>query len=768
MVLTFLTLLILGSAAHAAPPTLMATTPAPAQSAPQQGDTDQEQTEGEAQEGTTTQPPPVQPEGAAPESADASGVSPQPSQAVQAEAQGNTDLNRDPVDPSTLEFALQGDTVVASSGGSPVWRLPFPEGSGATQGLLESEGELYVGHGNSVLQLNPETGEVTSRWLVSGQVDSVERVNENTISMTVEHAPGLSERFTLRQGNLQTPVRFGLDPQTFTYLRDEAQVPNPAVRLEQDPTNPWLYLAVGLQESDPNTAQEVLTQGVEAAQSFYDLAGLTQVLEENGERTLAEEAFTRALEDFANRGYDPRLLTDAGLEQAYNFPLIPLQEAVANNNVISADFWAERLLLAAPYVPGASTAFANYANLIQDEVSLEQVNYWRSQSRNTVTTGLSGLDNLAGSLGNVGWFAALAVLIAIFTLHLTLLFKYWLPQSQDIKRQRAEQGKGGQAARLLAIRYYTITEKLVLVLMFLVVIALVGLASWNDRSAGLPLATESGTLANREALAYLERADLMGVRGAFIRGYATQIAGEARDAQGDYETAAGYAPALNNLGVLTDDGDLFQQALDLSPNLPEARYNLGQTQNETPTILFQEQYRPDQALLATPTQDDFQNAVSGTWNDALSGVFTSPWADLRSAQPTFFTPIVWTVILVVFFLLLLFNFLFLFVPRPRSGRNAPRTLVYQILAVLVPGSGLADEAWGFFLIVPWAILGLDVVSQWANWGIDLGFSARTDYIALGVIYVVNLIAFIIEYGSYRRRMRALQAQSSAPAAGSRA
>ena len=714
--------------------------------------------EGEETEDEVTQPP--SDESNATGGVGATNPTPEPTEAVQSEAEGNTDLNRNPVDPSTLEFSIQGDTAVATSNGSPIWQLPFPENSGATQGLLESEGELYVGHGNSVLRLNPETGAVEARWLVSGQVDSVERVNENTVSMTVEHEEGLSERFTLRNGSLQTPVRFGLEPQIYEYLQNEALVDNPAARLEQDPTNPWLYLAVGLAESDPSTAQEILTQGVEVAQSFYDLAGLAQVLEENGERNLAEEAFTRALEDFAARGYDPRLLTDVGLQEAYNFPLNPLQNAVESENVISADFWAEKLLLAAPYVPGASTAFSNYADLIEDEVSLEEVSYWRGQSRSTVTTGLSGLDNLAGSLGNIGWYAALAMLAAIFLLHLTLLFKYWIPQGQDIKRRRAEQGRGSQASRLLVPRYYTITEKLVLILMFLVVIALVGLASWNDRSAGLPLATESGTLANRQALAYLERADLTGGRGAFIRGYAEQVAGETRDAREEYETAAGYAPAINNLGILTEDADLFQQAVDLEPNLPEARYNLGEPQNENPIFLFQERYRPDQALLATPNQNDFQNAVSGTWNDALTGVFTSPWADLRGARPGLFTPVLWTLILIAFFLLLLFNVAFLFLPRPRSGRNAPRTLTYQVLAVLVPGSGLADEAWGFFLIVPWAIVMLDVVAQLAGWGIDMGFSERTDYIALGVIYAVNLVAFIIEYNSYRRRMRALQAEQN--------
>ena len=233
----FLTLLLvsatLGSVTQAAPLTnilLLTQT----QDESETGDSSEAQTDegaqedpsgGEEAEDEVTQPPstlPDESDGATDNTTNnatggvgATNPAPEPTEAVQSEAEGNTDLNRDPVDPSTLEFSLQGDTVVATSGGSPVWQLPFPEGSGATQGLLESEGELYVGHGNSVLQLNPETGAVEARWLVSGQVSSVERVNESTISMTVEHEEGLSERFTLRNGNLQNPVRFGLNTQIF-------------------------------------------------------------------------------------------------------------------------------------------------------------------------------------------------------------------------------------------------------------------------------------------------------------------------------------------------------------------------------------------------------------------------------------------------------------------------------------------------------------------------------------------------------------------------
>jgi hypothetical protein len=64
--------------------------------------------------------------------------------------------------------------------------------------------------------------------------------------------------------------------------------------------------------------------------------------------------------------------------------------------------------------------------------------------------------------------------------------------------------------------------------------------------------------------------------------------------------------------------------------------------------------------------------------------------------------------------------------------------------------------WGLLLLVPWAIIGLDALSELFGWGIGIGLSLRWDYLILIALYVINLVAFIIEFISYSRRMRKLK------------
>lgn len=669
----------------------------------------------------------------------------------------------DPLETAALRVTRNDDGVSAVQGDNMLWKLTFPRGSGATtQPLLQRRSErtrLFLGHGNSVLELSPQTGAVLARFLVSGPVIHLESIG-TAVGITVRHSDTLLERFTLQNGALQEPVSFGTDPRTFSYLRAEAGVLDPAARLRRDPTNPWLYLKLG-QQQDPEIARSTYRRAIGAATTFYDLAGLAVVLENRGERILAENAFDKALRDFAVRGYDPRLLTDGVLEAAYNFPLEPLQAALEQNDDLSAEFWAERLRLTAPQVPGAAAAFTAYAALLRQLGILDEADLWAGRAAPKPMPG-GGLERLGLTLARSGWQLVPALLDAFFALHLTLLARY--------ARARRSDHVGGRLPWLFALRYDTLGEKLVLLSLLALTLVFATLGSWADRDDLPTRLTGSGTLTNRAAQAYLAEPTLTGPRAAFLRGTAqvvadrtvageTEVAGAVaangpEAAQQYLEAAGDYAPALNNLGVLTGDETLFRRALELEPNLPAARYNTG----DTALLPFQEAYRPGSPALALPTPDDLQFA-SGSPREALAEVFTNPQRALSrlSTPPYGLSLVLWRVLQLLFLLVAFVHSVFLFVPRPRSAHGAPRGPVYHLLALLFPGTGLADELWGIFLLVPWAIFGAAAVSPF---GLQAA-SPLTLYFTLAGIYLINTVAVIVESFSHRSQRRGPSLRRSA-------
>lgn len=645
---------------------------------------------------------------------------------------------------ANLEVVRDVNELRGVQGEVVVWTLTFPEGSGLTAQPLRlgtTPPRLYAGHGSSVLELELTTGRVLERWPVSGPVERLERLNEATVAITVRHSDTLSERFTLRDDAIQEPVRFGTDRRTFGYLRAEANVPDPAVRLRQDPTNPWLYLRLGLRATDPDAAQAAFAEAVRRAETFYDLAGVATALEAEGERDLADRAFDRALQDFAARGYDPRLLTDGGLEAAYGFPLVPLQRALGGGDDLSAGFWAERLLIAAPYVPGAEPALADYAALLERIGTPDAAEVTSYEVSGPVSSGLA----------QTGWGLAAAFLAAFFALQGTLLAKYLYARRTD--------RNGGRAPWLFALRYDSLSEKLVLLLVLAGVLVCTALASRAQREPLSSPLLGSGTLANRAAQAYLGEAAFTGRAGNFVQGTVRLAAGDREGARTFLQGVDSYAPALNNLGVLTSDPSLFEQALRLEPTLNAARYNTG----DTAALPFQAAYRPGTPALALPTPTDFQNARSGSPQGALTDLVRNPQRVFQGAPPFGLSVLVWRGLHLLFLVVALVHLVFLFVPRPRSAFHTPRPWVYTLLALFFPGTGLADEAWGVFLLVPWAAAGTAALSQTFGWGLFPPFSPLLLYLFIGGLYALNAVAVTVEGMSQRSRERAAQsAQSGVP------
>jgi hypothetical protein len=653
-----------------------------------------------------------------------------------------------------LSITTDGDAVVGMRDQQRVWRFDFPGDSGGTGAVLDTGDEVWVGHGLSVLVLDRETGQAQRRHAMPGRVIRLEPAGE-AVSAVSEADGRLRQRIEFGPDGPASTVRFGANVESFGWLRREADVPDPRARLERDPTNPWLNLRVGLAARDDTTRQERLEQAVARGETFFDLAGIARALYRAGEVELANRAMDRALTDFAERDYHPALLTSAELHRAYDFPLAPMEQALAEEDLDAAGFWAPWLyLLSNEETPSARAALTRYAELLSAAGHRDAANLWSERAQvGASASPAASLERFFLGLGRSGWYAVAALLAAIVALHLTLVAKYWAPQTVAIRRAREGGSRRKPWARMLAIRYWSFTEKLVLVLLFASVLTLLGLTRWYDAAGERPPALASGTLASPVARDLVTSARIEGARAAFIRGYAAHTAGERRTAQEEYLAAGDYPPAINNLAALLDDDVLYRRALELAPGMPEASFNLGRS---TDPSVFHDAYLDDRPLLAVPSAGDFRTAVAGSWQRAIGSTFENPWRALRGL-PFFGLPaLLWRVLLALFLLWALITVVWLLVPRPALARNAPRTATYHLLALLIPGSGLADEAWGVLLMVPWALLGMDALAQWLGWPRSLGLPLETELWALAAIYLVNLIAFIVEFVSYRRRMQDLR------------
>jgi hypothetical protein len=653
---------------------------------------------------------------------------------------------------SPINVRLEGSTLTAIQDDETLWTLSFPQGSGETTALAEFDDVVFLGHGNSVLKIDRATGNITERFIVSGQVTELGGARE-MLTVRSSVGEGLTETFTVQNDTLQETVRFGHNPEVFSWLQAEANVENATEHLAQDTTNPWLYVKAASETTDAAQVRNYYREAVNSAQTFYDAAKLATTLLNNNQIELANEAMDKALRDFAARGYDPRLLRDVRVMQTYGFPVAEFEEAINQRDIAKADVYASWLrYFVSPDNTRINTLMQRYAAVLGQQGERERADEVRSYIEGARLTRFDNvLGTVANALGNAGWYGVLSLFVAVVGLWLTLLFKYWSPHSLIVKRRQAAKKSVNPFSRLLAIRYYSFTEKVFLVLLFASMLVLAALASWNERGRAVAQeeAFATGTLASplaQNALVNLPD----NPSSNFIRGYAAQVSGDESAALDFYQRAGDFGPALNNLAVLTNDQTLYQRA----GNLPEARANLGEEVSLSPWQTFVS--NTGQPLLVTPALSDLRAASAGSWSEALGSVFSNPWTGLQDARPAAVAPWLWTVLQVLFLLLAFLAVVWLFVPRPRLAANAPRNVIYHLLSLLIPGSGLADEMWGIVLIVPWAVVGLDVLSDLFGWGLDIGLSLRTGYIILAVIYLINLIAFVVEFNSYRRRMKGLR------------
>lgn len=649
---------------------------------------------------------------------------------------------------------LVGNEVQGAQGEEIVWRLSFPSGSGETAGLVQSGLDVYVGHGNHVLRVDARTGKITKRHRLPAQVTALQG-RGGALNATVTYSTGAEGSFAILETSQDPNEPFDDDPALYGWLRKEAAGGDPQERLQSDETNPWLYLEAARAATPGSTDEARYVDGaLRNAVTFYERAQLARELMRFSPQKREEATTTMysALEDFVARGYRAELLFDQDLAEAYGFPLGAMTTALGRGDMQSAGFWADWVyFLATPAVPQTQAALADYAAYLRADGQREASNLWRERSREGAGFDLAAsVRKVALDVGRTGWYGVVAMLVALLALYIALAAKYWRPQTLNLRRRSAKAGGG---ARLFFMRYATFTERLVAVLLLAAALALAALNGWAREGDSLPRAWGSGTLASVPALDALARLGGMSQATAFVRGYAEQSADAVDPAEVAYRAAGDDADAANNLGALLGDASLYQRALELKPGLPAASFNVGRGANPSRLMAT---FAPDAPALVVPDETRLRSAVAGTFQTALTSMFTNPWAGLVGLAGVTLPQWAWLIVVVAFLLLVLCNVVMLVMPRPREARNAPRTPLYHLLAILLPGTGQADELWGVLLSVPWAVFGVDLLLHFINVGPDPAMSLMTDMVALIVIYVVNLVAFFVELTSYRRRMRGLR------------
>lgn len=670
-----------------------------------------------------------------------------------------------------ITVALVGSALVGTRGGETIWRIPLRSEGGPTAGPVQEGGTAFVTHGLYLLTIDGSNGTVVRREALPAPAVGLATGEDGALVVTVAHgAPAGEATIAAPDGVPVGPVRFGTDTDALHGLARAARAtPDPIVAAGHDPTDPWLALqAARMADLDAGRTDWLdLARDAGRTLPFFEQLALADAMLTLDAGDHAAALYEGAIADFAARGYDPRLATDEALRSAYGFPESGLRAALTSGDL-------ERALTLAPYAwrlaaeeaPDSVAVLHELADALRDtdadalpasadDASPRELSrLWRERARALDRSGLDAwVDALALRLGALGWWGVAALLGAFVLLWWVLLAKVWKAQSLARRQLKERDQAPPQVTRLWVPRHASTTEKLALLALMVLAGLQAALAGWHENVQDPATALRSGTLASAEAVAALD--DLPDTpRTRWARGVSLAQRGDLDAARAAWTEAGELAPALTNRAV-AEGGDeaLFDAALAADPREPVARYRTGRAGDPSP---FHAATVPDAALWAVPSPMDLRLASAGAWSAALATALTEPWTALGDARPDAVPSWVAWVLAIGYGLLAIALAVFLVIPRPRVSRDAPRTFAYQLGAIVIPGSGHADELWGLLLLVPWSLIGVDALLVATGGSSPLGLSTAAHAWILGAAWAINAVGFSVEFASYRHRMRLLR------------
>jgi tetratricopeptide (TPR) repeat protein len=707
-------------------------------------------------------------------------------------------------------LTLKGDSLEASSNGVAVWTARLhPKASVKLEPVVIGR-EIFVPDGASVMQLEPTKGTVIQRFVVSGLVASLDAQGTD-VRVNVDIAFGsstLMESFTLRRVSgqpnfslLERPVYQPNDIllETFEGFATKASQGNqlkpsfPEVSRQtnanfaaSDPTNPFykIFEGAALQAlNKPTEANTAFSQALNTTVPFFVYIREAAMFERLKAVDFSDQALKLARYAYGNAGYDPAIPISSKALEAYGNPLGVARQLFDDKNIKRGMVWLSFLRDTMPRFNQSETAFLEMANFLDTQSPGEAEN-WRSLQREVAqgtpyTFGVSRI--VIFSLG-----ALLALVGAFIALWLVLAAKYAAQQSRDLKNVGGAMGAWAKSP-LMRLRhslsaYLTLTEKIVFVALLALMLGALGTWSWSTRALetlrhpAFNLGTLGGvtfwnTFATKPNSAGFDA----------IRGLAFFLDGDKTRAAQTLEKAPNNPMALNNLGVLAlERGDnaranqSFQAALLAQPSMLEASLNSHANTGSSYRLNFHKAVFGDNSMLAFPEPKDIVDASQGKLEMEFAGMVSDPWGYLINLP---FRLPVWAMTAVAVSILgvLILNVLSLLIPRVRSARTAARNVVYHALALLIPGSGLADEVWGIILLVPWALAGSvlliffnrpelvpSIFEKQSILGISsvaamLDLKTYSIWVIAGiaVLYLINFIGWLLETLAWNKKLKNL-------------
>ena len=687
------------------------------------------------------------------------------------------------------EITLGPDALEAKRSGVLLWRIsPAP-----TSVVTVARGVL-VAEGASVTLRAADTGEVLERSFLSGKVMLLEPSGAD-VRASVQLDSGIREGFTLRGGKPVERITYPPSKALLATLEPAQNLNLTQLRamVGLDPNNPLLlasFAAALERDQQPVPALEQFRKALAKSEPFFVSIRLAALLERFNQPDLADDALRRARAQYAKSGYDPAFRVNQSALSAWGDPLGTARGLFKSGNAKRGGVWLEFLRNTMPRFAGFDAAYVEYATWLQSQGNPGEAEQWSEFNRQLAQGTSFRLGEHAPSrIAGLSFAAALALLFAYFTLQLVLTAKYWGVQSKDLNpfggRFGAWRRAPFQRLRFAMPAYQTFTERFVLLTLLASVLALLVVHNWgvHSRMALAEPSLSQGTLGG--AGFWAKYADQPATSsGEALRGLAAQLDGDLERAARFAKNAPTSALALNNLGVISSVRNdsatataQYRQALKLDPNAMAPAYNLGNAPSGF-RATFHSATRAGQPMLAVPEPKELVSTIAGDLSGEFSSLGRDPWQYLSTlALPGLQLP-GWALQLfgAILIVLAVGNLVWLIVPRPASTRLAPRGFMYEFLAVLIPGTGLADEVWGLFLLAPWAAilgalalynsgyaslaptlfapsspLGIARAPAW----IDLGNLELWLLGALAVIYVINLLAWFLEFIGYRRKLRAV-------------